>query len=50
MAIEYTAATASAGVSMCIVIFSPPFFAVVPRLPHPAAVSAAPNGIETRAK
>jgi hypothetical protein len=43
MAIEYTAATASAGASTRIVIFSPPFFAAVPRLPPAAAASAAPN-------
>jgi hypothetical protein len=49
MAIEYTAATASAGASMRIVIFSPPFFAAVPRVLHPGAASAAPNGIETQA-
>jgi hypothetical protein len=48
MVIEYTAATVSAGASMRIVIFSPPFFAAVPRLPHPVAASAAPNGIETQ--
>jgi hypothetical protein len=48
MAIEYNAATGSAAASMCILIFSPPFFAAVPRLPHPPAASAAPNGIETQ--
>jgi hypothetical protein len=45
MVIEYTAATVLAGASMRIVIFSPPFFAAVPRLPPPAVASAAPNGI-----
>src|SRR6266851_6739828 len=48
MAIEYTVATGSAAASMCIVIFSPPFFAAMPRLPHRVAASAAPNGIETQ--
>jgi hypothetical protein len=46
MAIEYTAAAASVGASMCIVIFSPPFFAAMPRLAPRAVASAAPNGIE----
>jgi hypothetical protein len=34
---------------MRIVIFSPPFFVAMPRPPHPAAASAASNGIETQA-
>jgi hypothetical protein len=46
MAIEYTAATATAGASLISVIFSPPFFAAMPGLAHRAAASAAPNGIK----
>jgi hypothetical protein len=49
MAIEYTAAAASVGASMCIVIFSPPFFAAMPRLAPRTVASAAPNGIQTQA-
>jgi hypothetical protein len=45
VAIEYTAAAASVGASMCIVIFSPPFFAAMPRLAPRAVASTAPNGI-----
>jgi hypothetical protein len=48
MAIEYTAATATAGASLITVIFSPSFFAAMPALAHRAAASAAPNGIETQ--
>jgi hypothetical protein len=48
MAIEYTAATATAGASLITVIFSPPFVAAMPRLAHKAAGSAAPNGIKRR--
>jgi hypothetical protein len=48
MAIEYTAATAAGAASPITVIFSPPFFAAMPRLAHRAAASAAPNGIETQ--
>jgi hypothetical protein len=50
MAIEYTAATATAGASLITVIFSPPFFAAMPGLAHRAAASAAPNGIKRRGR
>src|SRR6202171_6280365 len=49
MAIEYTAATGSAVHLTSIVIFSPPFFAAMPRLAPRAVASAAPNGIQTQA-
>jgi hypothetical protein len=47
MAIEYTAATVTAGASLITVIFSPPFFAAMPWLRHRAAASAAPNDNRT---
>jgi len=49
MAIEYTAAAGSAAHLTSIVIFSPPFFAAMPRLAPRAVASAAPNGIQTQA-
>src|ERR1700682_1345136 len=49
MAIEYTAATGSAVHLLSIVIFSPPFFAAMPRLALRAVGLAAPNGIQIQA-
>jgi hypothetical protein len=50
MAIEYTAVTGSAVHLTSIVIFSPPFFAAMPRLAPWTVASAAPNGIQTQAR
>jgi hypothetical protein len=49
MAIEYTAATVPAVASSSIVIFSPPFFAAMPQVPHMPVARAAPNGIHAQA-